>query len=64
MGTADSLSWRKARASGSNGGGCVEVASDGQSTYVRDTTRRDAGHLTVTADAWRLFVREVANKNR
>ena len=45
------LTWRKARASGSNGGGCVEVgsASDGRAAGIRDTTARERGMLTVTA---------------
>jgi hypothetical protein len=58
------LSWRKATASASNGGGCVEVASDGQCAYVRDTTARERGHLVVTADAWRVFVSQVTNNDR
>lgn len=60
----DNLKWRKARASAANGGGCIEVASDGSSAYIRDTKDRDAGHLTVSADAWHRFVAEVTNKDR
>jgi hypothetical protein len=48
------VDWRKA--SYSNGSGnCVEVASaDG--VAVRDTTDRDAGMLTFTANAWQEFL--------
>jgi len=52
----DTLKWRKAKASAANGGGCVEVASDGRGVYVRDTKRRELGHLTVSTDQWREFV--------
>jgi len=52
----DTLKWRKAKASAANGGGCVEVASDDRGVYVRDTKRRESGHLTVPADRWREFI--------
>lgn len=52
----DSLKWIKARASGGSGGNCVEVASGAGHVYTRDTKRREAGHLTVTAAKWRAFV--------
>jgi Domain of unknown function (DUF397) len=50
--------WRKSSYSGSNGGECVEVATDG-SVFVRDTTDRTGPVLTFTADAWRSFVSTV-----
>jgi hypothetical protein len=46
--------WRKSTYSGSNGGDCVEVAADGQ-IRVRDTTDRDGGTLSFSADAWQAF---------
>jgi hypothetical protein len=46
--------WRKA--SFSNGSGsCVETASNAGIIAVRDTTNRDGGTLTFTADAWQRF---------
>jgi hypothetical protein len=46
--------WRKA--SYSNGSGaCVETASGAGTVAVRDTTDRDGGTLTFTAQAWRAF---------
>ncbi|MET7989597.1 DUF397 domain-containing protein [Amycolatopsis sp. NPDC005232] len=45
------LDWRKSSYS-SNGGDCVEVAAD-REVLVRDTKDREAGHITVTAAAWR-----------
>jgi hypothetical protein len=46
--------WRKA--SYSNGSGsCVETASGTGTVAVRDTTDRDGGTLTFTAEAWQQF---------
>jgi hypothetical protein len=50
--------WRKSSYSGSNGGNCVEVASE-DVILVRDTTDRDGFTLTVPADAWRALVQSV-----
>lgn len=47
--------WRKATYSGSNGGGCVEVATSG-AVLVRDTTNRAAGHIDITPEAWKAFL--------
>ncbi len=53
----DNLKWRKSSYSGGNGGECVEVGQDQDgAVLVRDTTSRQAGHLTVAADQWRRFV--------
>ena len=50
----DSGVWRKA--SYSNGqGDCVEVGNMAGSVAVRDTTDRDGGTLTFTAQAWQAF---------
>ena len=48
--------WRKSSHSGSNGGECVEVASDSGSVLVRDTTARSGPALVFTAEAWRAFI--------
>jgi hypothetical protein len=50
--------WRKSTYSGSNGGDCVEVASDSM-VKVRDTKDRDGVTLGVPADAWRQLLSEV-----
>jgi hypothetical protein len=51
----DNGNWRKA--SYSNGSGnCVEVADAARVVLVRDTTDRDGGTLTFTADAWQAFL--------
>jgi len=47
--------WRKSSYSDANGGQCAEVASGGGAIAVRDSTDRDGGTLTFTADAWRMF---------
>lgn len=46
--------WRKSSYSGSNGGSCVEVASDG-GVLVRDTTDRAGGTLAFSPEAWQAF---------
>ena len=51
----DNLNWRKASYSGNGGGNCVEVGAVPGSVAVRDTTNRDGGTLTFTADAWQMF---------
>jgi hypothetical protein len=47
---ATGLIWRKARASGSNGGNCVEVGTTaaGRAAGIRDSKSPERGHLTVT----------------
>jgi hypothetical protein len=61
---SDDMCWRKARASGNQGGNCVEVASRSDAVLIRDTKSRDAGHITVSASAWRVFVSQVTNNDR
>jgi hypothetical protein len=58
---ANEIVWRKARASGGQGGNCVEVgqSAGGTDVRVRDTKRREAGHLAVDADTWRTFMDEI-----
>jgi hypothetical protein len=50
------MDWRKSSFSGQNGS-CVETASSSGVVLVRDTTDRDGGTLSFTADAWRTFLR-------
>jgi hypothetical protein len=49
------MDWRKSTYSDSNGGQCVEAASDDGMILVRDTTNRDGGTLDFTATAWQEF---------
>jgi hypothetical protein len=49
------MDWRKSSFSGQNGS-CVETASNSGVVLVRDTTNRDGGTLSLTADAWRTFL--------
>ncbi len=55
----DGLNWRKASYSGSGGGSCVEVAGAASVVLVRDTTNRDGGTLTFTAEAWASFTASI-----
>jgi hypothetical protein len=50
--------WRKASYSATNGN-CVEVADATGSVLVRDTTDRDGSTLTISANAWRAFARDL-----
>lgn len=47
--------WRKSSYSDGNGGACVEASSGHGSVLVRDTTDRDGGTLTLSAEAWQTF---------
>ena len=42
-----------------NGGNCVEVGHDTRTVMVRDTTDRDGGTLSFTANGWRAFMANV-----
>jgi hypothetical protein len=54
------LNWRKASYSGTNGGGCVEVARDLPATVVvRDSKDPNGPVLTIEPADWRDFVAEV-----
>jgi hypothetical protein len=56
---AADLTWRTARASGANGGQCVQIAygRDGRAAgLVRDSKSSERGHLTVTPDAFSAFL--------
>ena len=48
--------WRKSSYSDGNGGDCVETASCDGVVMVRDTTNRDGGTLSFTAEAWSAFI--------
>jgi Domain of unknown function (DUF397) len=48
------MQWRKSSYSNGGSNACVEVGStDG--VLVRDTTNRDGGTLTFSAEAWERF---------
>jgi hypothetical protein len=49
------MDWRKSSFSGQNGS-CVETASNTGAVLVRDTTNRNGGTLSFTADAWQTFL--------
>lgn len=51
------LTWRKASYSGTNGGGCVEVATSMPGIVaVRDSKDPDGPVLTVSPDDWARFL--------
>lgn len=54
----DGIVWRTSSYSAVNGD-CVEVATAPDAVLVRDSTDRDGPALTVSAPAWRAFLRTV-----
>jgi hypothetical protein len=50
------LVWRKSRASGVNGGACVEVAFLGQSVLIRDSRNKSSPPLMISVQEWRTFL--------
>lgn len=53
--TAD-LAWFKSSYSGSNGGECIEVATEPETIHVRDSKDKSGPTLAFTAEAWTAFV--------
>jgi hypothetical protein len=54
------LNWRKASYSGTNGGGCVEVATDMPGAVgVRDSKDPYGPVLTIEPAGWQGFIAEV-----
>jgi Domain of unknown function (DUF397) len=52
--------WRKSRYSGSNGGNCVEVATNLPGIVaVRDSKDPDGPVLVFTPEEWAVFIRAV-----
>lgn len=54
------LVWRKSSYSGGNNGDCVEVALSTELVGVRDSKAPASGELTVAAEAWTTFLRELS----
>ncbi|WP_289009331.1 DUF397 domain-containing protein [uncultured Thermomonospora sp.] len=42
------VQWRKSSYSGDNGGDCVELARLAEGVGIRDSKKREFGHLTVS----------------
>ncbi len=57
------LVWRKSRASGVNGGACVEVAFAGRSILIRDSKNKASSPLTISAQAWLAFLDRIKAGN-
>ncbi len=56
---SENLAWVKSSYSGSEGGGCVEIAAMPNGTAARDSKDPNGPILRFSADAWRTFVRNV-----
>jgi hypothetical protein len=60
MGGIERAQWRKSSYSGSNGGGCVEVAGNLPGVVaVRDSKDPEGPELVFTPDEWRAFTAAV-----
>ena len=55
------MTWRKASYSGSNGGGCIEVAPTDAAIAVRDSKDPAGPQLAFTPDDWHEFTRQIKN---
>ena len=49
------ITWRKSHRS-NNGGNCVEVAQITDTVAIRDSKAPDAGHVTLSRQAWATFI--------
>jgi Domain of unknown function (DUF397) len=59
------VTWRKASYSGSNGGGCVEVASTPAVTVaVRDSRDPDGPALAFAPSGWQAFTARIKGGTR
>jgi len=57
MGSLEGANWRKSSYSGSNGGACVEVASNLPDVIaVRDSKDPDGPRLVFSRGDWRAFL--------
>ncbi|MGO1054613.1 DUF397 domain-containing protein [Crossiella sp. CA198] len=50
------LVWVKSSQSGDGGGGCVEMAAEGDTVHVRTSRNRGGARLTFSADNWSSFL--------
>lgn len=63
MDTAVDLKWRKSSYSGTNGGGCIEVAELPGGMAVRDSKNPQGPALAFDAATWQAFARWARNHN-
>jgi xanthine/CO dehydrogenase XdhC/CoxF family maturation factor len=55
------MTWRKASYSGSNGGGCIEVAAIRAAVAVRDSKDPAGPQLSFCPDDWHEFTHQIKN---
>ncbi|MEW2319022.1 DUF397 domain-containing protein [Streptomyces bauhiniae] len=56
MSTTDKLAWFKSSYSGSEGDNCIEVSLRPGAIHIRDSKDKRMRPLTVTPEAWAMFV--------
>lgn len=54
------IEWRKSSRSNSQGSNCVEVATDSDRVYVRDSKDPSGPVLAVSPDEWCSFLTDLA----
>ncbi|MFF5515627.1 DUF397 domain-containing protein [Streptomyces coeruleorubidus] len=54
------LEWFKSSYSGSEGGQCLEVATQPTAVHIRDSKTPTTPHLTVTPATWTAFLSALA----
>jgi hypothetical protein len=59
MDRIDREQWHKSSYSGSNGGGCVEIAERPGQVLVRDSKDQEGPVLAFTPEQWRAFAAAV-----
>ncbi|MGK5550017.1 DUF397 domain-containing protein [Actinomadura kijaniata] len=57
----DVLTWRKASASGENGGDCIELASAANTIAIRDSKDPDGPRLVVERDGFHRAAAAIKN---
>jgi Domain of unknown function (DUF397) len=59
MDHVDNLAWRKSSYSGSNGGNCIEIATESGTVAVRDSKDLHGPVLTFGLRDWQRFADQV-----
>jgi hypothetical protein len=54
--------WRISSHSGQGANDCVEVAVGAAQTNVRDSKARTSGELSLSADSWQAFIRDLSTQ--
>ncbi|WP_409060225.1 DUF397 domain-containing protein [Streptomyces sp. SYP-A7185] len=56
MSVRNSLEWFKSSYSGSDGGNCLEIATQPTAVHIRDSKDPEGPRFSVAPDAWAAFL--------